>query len=104
MDHLRHQKYKNKGLENNFKLINISVNDMDKFEKKKKELTKKRTCTKNTWYDWYNWLINYIPEPIKKRGWVKDQTMCLFITKDYSKPEPAKTVYGGGKKQSKESN
>ena len=51
MDHLRHQKYKNKGLENNFKLINISVNDMDKFEKKKKELTKKRTCTKNTCYD-----------------------------------------------------
>ena len=41
MDHLRHQKYKSKQLENstlelenNFKPINISVNDMDKFEKK----------------------------------------------------------------------
>ena len=44
MDHLRHQKYKNKRLQNNFKLINISINYMDKFEKK--ELTKKRTFTK----------------------------------------------------------
>ena len=26
MDHLRHQKYKNKRLENNFKLINLSMN------------------------------------------------------------------------------
>ena len=40
---------------------------MDKFEKK--ELTKKRTLTKNTWYNWYDWLINHIPEPIKKM-WV----------------------------------
>ena len=24
---------------------------------------------KNTWYEWYNWLINYIPELIKKQ-WV----------------------------------
>ena len=46
MDHLTHQKYNNKRLENNFKSINISINDMDKFEKK--ELTKKRTFTKNT--------------------------------------------------------
>ena len=37
---------------------------MDKFEKT--ELTKKRTFTKNTWCDWYDWLITYIPEPIKK--------------------------------------
>ena len=66
MDHLRHQKYKNKQLknsalelENDFKSINISINDMDKFEKK--ELTKKRTFTKNTWWDWYDWLINYVP-------------------------------------------
>ena len=64
MDHLRHQKYKNKRLENNFKLINISVNDMDKL---KKELTKNRAFTKNTWYNWSDWLIHYISEPIKKR-------------------------------------
>ena len=75
MDHLRHQKYKNKQLknsalelENDFKSINISINDMDKFEKK--ELTKKRTFTKNTWWDWYDWLINYVAEPKrKKREW-----------------------------------
>ena len=34
MDHLRYQKHKNKQLENNFNPINISINDMDKFEKK----------------------------------------------------------------------
>ena len=34
MEHLRHQKYKNKQFENNFKPINISINDIDKFEKK----------------------------------------------------------------------
>ena len=49
--HQRHQKYKNKHLknsiaelENNFKPINIYINDTDEFEKKK-ELTKKRTST-----------------------------------------------------------
>ena len=30
-DHLKNQKCKNKLLENNFKPINISVNNMDKF-------------------------------------------------------------------------
>ena len=43
MDHLRHQKKKQKNkqlknstlqLDNNFKPINISITDMDKFEKK----------------------------------------------------------------------
>ena len=43
---------------------------MDKFEKKKKKLTKKRTFTKNTWYDWCDWLIKYIPEPIKNCRWI----------------------------------
>ena len=33
---------------------------------------------------------------------VKDQIMSLFNTKDYSKVEPVKTVYGGGKKQYEE--
>ena len=28
--------------------------------------------------------------------------MSLFKSKDYSKPEPVKTMYGGGKKQSEE--
>ena len=35
---------------------------MAKFEKKKEIL--KRTFTKKTWYDWCDWLINCIPEPI----------------------------------------
>ena len=52
MDHLRHRKYKKKRLENNLKPINLSINDMNKFEKN--ELTKKITFTKNTWYDWYD--------------------------------------------------
>ena len=37
---------------------------MDKFEKN--ELSKKKIFTKNTWHDWYDWLINYIPEPMQK--------------------------------------
>ena len=32
----------------------------------KTKLTKKRTFTKKPRYDWYDWLINYIPEHIKK--------------------------------------
>ena len=36
MDHLRHKKCKNKRLENNFISINISINDIDKFEKQKR--------------------------------------------------------------------
>ena len=43
MDHLRHQKCKNIQLEINFKTINISINDLAKFKKRKK-----RTFTKNT--------------------------------------------------------
>ena len=55
---------------------------MNKFEKK----TKKRAFTNNTWYYWYDCLINYIPEPIKETmGRIKDQIMDLFRTKDYSK-------------------
>ena len=40
------------------------MNDMDKFEKT--EVAKRRTFNKN-WNDWYDWLINYIPDPIKTR-------------------------------------
>ena len=37
---------------------------MDKLEKK--ELRKKITFIKNTWFVWYDWLIDYIPKPMKK--------------------------------------
>ena len=50
------------------KLIIASIDDMDKFEKKE---MKKIRPVKNTWYDW---LINYIPEAIRKRvGGFKDK-------------------------------
>ena len=37
MDHLKYQKYRNKRLQNNFKPINLSINDTDKLEKKNKQ-------------------------------------------------------------------
>ena len=43
-----------------FKLIIVSIDDMDKFEQK--EMRKIRPL-KSTWYEW---LINYIPEPRRK--------------------------------------
>ena len=109
MDNLRYQKYKSKQLknntldiENNFNPINISINDMDKFKKKKK-LAEKKTFTKKIWYDWYYWLINYLSELIEKTvGAVKDQIKHLFKTKDYSRPKRVKIVCGGEKKQSEE--
>ena len=53
--------------EKDFKPIKVSADYKDKFEEK--EINKKRTVAKSTWYDLNDWLINYIPEPIKKR-WV----------------------------------
>ena len=43
-----------------FKTNNITIDDMDRFKKMK---MKKIRPIKNTWYDW---LINYIPEPTRK--------------------------------------
>ena len=43
-----------------FKPVIVSIDDMDKFEQKE---MKKIRSIKNTWYDW---LINYIPDPIGK--------------------------------------
>ena len=39
---------------------------MDRF--KESEILKKKTFTKKSQYDWYDWLINYIPKTIKT-GW-----------------------------------
>ena len=64
---------------------------MDKFEQK--EMKKIRPIT-NTWYDW---LINFIPESIRKSaGDFKDKAISLFKTNT-----PKQTVYGRGKKLSK---
>ena len=59
-----------------FKPIIVSIYNMDRFEKKKE--MKKIRSIKNTWYDW---LINYIPEPIRKSvGGFKDKIVSLFKT------------------------
>ena len=64
---------------------------MDKFEPK--EINKIRPI-KNTWYDW---LINYVPEPIiKNAGGFKYTIVSFFKTNT-----PKQTVYGREKKQSK---
>ena len=56
----------------------------------KKQMKKIRPI-KNTWNDW---LINYIPEPIRKRvGGFKDKIVSLFKTNT-----PKQFVYGRGNK------
>ena len=63
---------------------------MDKFEEKE---MKKIRPIKNTWHDW-DWLINYIPEPITKIvGGFKEEVVSLFNTNT-----PKQTVYGRGQK------
>ena len=71
---------------------------MDNFEKKR--INTEESIYKNTWYDWRNCLISYIPEHIKNVSGVKNQIMSLFKSKDYNKQELVRNVYGGGKKQS----
>ena len=69
----------------------MSIDDMGKF--KEKEMKKIRPI-KNTWYDW---LISYISESIRKiEGGFKDKVISLFKTNT-----PKQTVYGRGKKLSK---
>ena len=64
---------------------------MDKFEEKE---IKKIRAIKNTWYDC---LVNYIPEPIRKN--VGGLNMKLFSLFKINKPK--KTVHGRGKILSK---
>ena len=74
-----------------FKPILVSIDDMDKLEQKE---MKKITPIKNTWYDW---LINYIPKPIRKSvGSFKDKIVSLFKTNT-----PKQILCGRGKKLSK---
>ena len=56
-----------------FKLIIVSIDDMNRFGKKE---MKKIRPVKNTWFDW---LINYIPDPIRKSlGSFKDKILNIF--------------------------
>ena len=58
---LKDRELKNKETEELFlKLITLFIEDMDKFEQNK---MKKKIPIKSTQY---NWLINYIPENIKR--------------------------------------
>ena len=51
---------------------------------------KKRRPIKNTWFDW---LVNYVPVPIKKSaGGFKDNIVSLFKTNT-----PKQPLYGRGK-------
>ena len=60
---------------------------------KKKEMSKIRPI-KNTWYDW---LVNCIPDPIRKSvSAFKDKTVSLFKANT-----PKHTAYERGKKLSK---
>ena len=75
-----------------FKPIIVSIDVMDRREKKK-EMKKIRPIK----YTRYDWLINSIPEPIAKSvGGFKDKTKSLFKTNT-----PIETVNGRGKKLSK---
>ena len=51
----------------------MSIDNIDMFEKNE---MKKIRSVKNTWYDW---LINYIPEPVGKSvGGFKDKTYVFL--------------------------
>ena len=74
-----------------FKPIIVSLNDMIKFKQREK---KKINPIKNTCYDW---LINYISEPIRKSvGSFKDKVIIIFKANT-----PKETVYGRENKLSK---
>ena len=73
-----------------FKSIMVSIDEMDKFEQKNEE----NKAIKNTWY---NWLIDYIPQPIRKTvGCFKEKMVSRFKTNI-----PKQAVYGRRKKLSK---
>ena len=74
-----------------FKAIIVSVDDIDKFEQKE---MKKIRPIKNTWYDS---LVSYFPEPIRKSvDGFKDKTVSLFKTNIHKQ-----TVHGRRKKLNK---
>ena len=87
----REVKIKRKIEELFYKPIIVSIDDIDKIEQKE---IKKIRPIKETWYIW---LINYIPESIRKsvRGF-KHKVISLFKTNT-----PKQKVYGRGKKLSK---
>ena len=74
-----------------FKPIIVTIDDMDKFEKKE---MKKKIPVKKTWYDWLN---NYIPKPIRKNvNGFNDKIVSYFKANT-----PKQTLYGRVKKLNK---
>ena len=72
------------------KSIIVSVNDMNIFQLKE---MKKIKPIKSTWY---NWLINYVPESIRKIvGGFKDKIVSFF-----KRNTTKQTMFGRGKKLS----
>ena len=77
---------------------------MDKFEEKK--VTEKKMLPRNTWCNWHDWLINYIPKSTRNSELGKRQVYDYFffkknITIGYSIPKRVKNVYDGGRKPRK---
>ena len=44
-------------------LVSPSPQEMDEFEKK--EIKKSRSLVKNKLNEWYDWLVDHVPKPIK---------------------------------------
>ena len=58
-----------------------SITIDEEFEKS--EMEKTRPLGESTWYKWYDWLIDHIPESVKKSASnIKEKIMNLF-PKDY---------------------
>ena len=55
---------------------------------------------KNTWYEWYDWFINYFSDPIKSKSGTKDN-MIFFKTKNDIEPKCVESEHGVGKKPRK---
>ena len=66
----------------------VSIDDMNKFEQKR---MKKIRTIKNTQYDW---LINYISEPIKKLQVLQNINLLVFLIN-----KSKQTVYGEERNQ-----
>ena len=82
-----------------FKPINLSIDDMEKFDQK--DMDKKRPI-KNTWY---YWLINCIPEAITKiSGGFQDKVVSLFKKNAIKLMVKKKTHMGELKKTNKTEN
>ena len=67
------------------------------YKRLRNQVIKTKILRKKYSNTWYNWLINYIPETIRKSvGDFRDKVVGLF--KAYT---PKRTMYGRGKKLSK---